>query len=114
MSLLAGETITIPSFSKTDYSYISFSTPVGVSFTSTITISFLPYASEGLLLYSAYHSSATTADFISLAMKGGFLQFRYNLGSGVNVTTSSGKLTLGEWYEVYASRTERTGLQPLS
>lgn len=100
----------MPSFMKTDYSYISFPTPVGVSFTITITFSFLPYSSKGLLLYSAYFPSATPGDFISLAVKDGFLQFRYNLGSGFIIITSSSRLSLGEWHEVYANRTERTGL----
>lgn len=102
--------ITVPSFRKTDYSHISFPTPVGMFVTSTITFSFMSYSSEGLLLYAAYHSSATTADFISLAMKDGYLQFRYNLGSGINIITSLSRLTLGQLYEVYASRTERTGM----
>ena len=105
--------ITVPSFSKTDYSHFSFSTPVGVFVTSTITFSFLAYASEGLLLYSAYFMSATTADFISLAMKDGFLEFRYNLGSGMVLITSPTRLPLMRWYEVYASRTRRTGLYPV-
>ena len=107
--IAAAEVITVPSFQKTDYSYISFPTPVGLFLTSTITFSFIPYASEGLLLYSAYRLSATPADFISLAMKDGFLEFRYNLGSGINPINSSTRLTLGQWYEVYASRTGRTG-----
>ena len=101
--------ITVPSFRKTDYSHISFSTPIGLLVTSTITFSFLPYDSEGLLLYSSYRISATTADFISLAMKDGFLEFRYNLGSGISIIKSSNRLTLGQWYEVYASRTRRIG-----
>lgn len=100
----------MPSFRKTDYSYISFPTPAGVFATSTITFSFLPYASEGVLFYSAYRSSATIVDFISLAMKNGYLEFRYNLGSGSNLIRSSSQLTLGQWYDVYASRTGRTGM----
>lgn len=106
-----GEVITIPSFRKTDYSYISFPTPVGLFVTSTITFSFVPYGSEGVLLYSAYRYSATAADFISLAMNDGFLEFRYDLGSGVNRISSASNLTLGQWYEVYASRTQKTGMQ---
>lgn len=107
--ILTAEVITVPSFKKTDYSYISFPTPINVFTSTTITFSFLPYASEGLLFYSAFRSSATTADFISLAMKNGFLEFRYNLGSGTNLVTSLSRLTLGRWYDVYASRTGRTG-----
>jgi len=107
--IVTAEVITVPSFRKTDYSHISFPTPINVFTSTTITLSFLPYASEGLLLYSAYRSSATTADFISLAMKNGFLEFRYNLGSGTNPIISSSRLTLGQWHDVYASRTGRTG-----
>ena len=100
------EMITVPSFRKTEYSYTSFPTPEELFATSTITFSFILYASDGLLLYS---SSATAADFISLAMKDGFLELSYDLGSGSDPIRSSSQLMLGQWYEVYASRTANRG-----
>ena len=77
-----------------------------------ITMSILPYTSDGLILYSA-HSTMSTIDFISLAMKDGFLEFRYNLGFMAGEfarAASPGRLTLGQWYDVYASRNTREGV----
>lgn len=43
-------------------------------------------------------------DFVSLAMVGGHLEFRYELGSGLAVLRSAEPLALGRWHRVPADR----------
>ena len=77
-----------------------------------ITLSILPFTSDGLILYSAF-SPTSTIDFISLALKDGFLELRYNLGFIAGVfahIVSPDRLILGQWYDVYASRNIREGI----
>ena len=46
-----------------------------------IEIVFKPDAKDGLLLYNGYRTDRT-GDYISLAMRDSYLEFRFNLGTG--------------------------------
>ncbi|ELW68518.1 Basement membrane-specific heparan sulfate proteoglycan core protein [Tupaia chinensis] len=48
-------------------------------------------------------------DFVSLAMVGGHLEFRYELGSGLAVLRSAEPLALGRWHRVSAERLNKDG-----
>lgn len=74
----------IPEFSGT--SYIQFPQLKHVGKTFTIDISFMPKSANGLLLYDGQLKNGR-GDFISLLLVHGFIQFRFNLGSGIaNIT----------------------------
>ncbi|XP_050441016.1 pikachurin isoform X2 [Adelges cooleyi] len=69
-------------------------------------ISFKTQSSDGLILYEGYQKYGT-ADFISIYMIGGYLEFAYNLGTGTAFLRSTKPITLDEWHRVWISRTGR-------
>jgi len=62
-----------------------------------------PEQDTGLIMYSG-----SAEDFISLAMRGGKLEFRFNLGKGKVIISTNNKLILNQWYHVEIIR---VGLQ---
>lgn len=46
-----------------------------------IDVVFKPTDSDGLLLYNGY-STDRSGDFLSLALRGGYLEYRFDLGTG--------------------------------
>lgn len=74
----------IPEFTGTSYMQFPQLKHVGKIF--TIDISFMPKSANGLLLYDGQLRNGR-GDFISLLLVHGFIQFRFNLGSGIaNIT----------------------------
>ena len=70
----------VPSFDGTSYlQYLGLRRTVLML--TEIEVVFKPDDKDGLLLYNGYRSDRT-GDYISLAMKGGYLEFRFNLGTG--------------------------------
>jgi hypothetical protein len=64
---------------------------------------------------STYHytnnktaSSITNADYISLGLVRGYLEFRFELGDGVSLVRSSQPLELNRWHKVIIERNRRT------
>ena len=78
------------------------------SFRLNITIRFRPFANNGLLLFNSF-SASETGDFVAMAMVGGYLEYRYDLGSGVAVLRSAAPLELDVWHVVVALRTGQAG-----
>ncbi|ESP03639.1 hypothetical protein LOTGIDRAFT_224298 [Lottia gigantea] len=72
-----------------------------------IEIVFKPTTGEGLLLYNGY-TKDRKGDFISLALRDSYLEFRFDLGTGPAKIRSLKPLELNVWHVV---RVERTGLQ---
>uniref|UniRef100_UPI00358F08DF basement membrane-specific heparan sulfate proteoglycan core protein isoform X2 n=1 Tax=Myxine glutinosa TaxID=7769 RepID=UPI00358F08DF len=63
---------------------------------------------HGLLLYSGARRR-NKDDFVALVLADGFVEFRYNLGSGLAVLRSVDLIRPGVWHRVRASRTGRIG-----
>jgi coxsackievirus/adenovirus receptor len=62
------------------------------------------------MIYS--HQSASggpSKDFLALSLNDGFVEFRYNLGSGTAVIRSNNRITVNEWHNTTAARTDRDG-----
>ncbi|KFM59874.1 Pikachurin, partial [Stegodyphus mimosarum] len=72
-------------------------------------IVFKPYRSNGVLFYNGYKMDGT-GDFISLNLVNGYLEFRFDLGTGVAVIRSEEPLTVGVWHTAFISRTGRDGI----
>lgn len=64
---------------------------------------------DGLILYNGY-TVDRMGDFISLALHGGHLEFRFDLGTGPAVLRSEEPITLNQWHWVKISRTGMEGV----
>ncbi|XP_029165671.1 agrin-like isoform X4 [Nylanderia fulva] len=74
-----------------------------------IEIEFKTYADNGIILYNQQKSDGT-GDFVSLAIIDGYVQFRYNLGNGPVILTSSERVTMKTFHRVAAKRFHRDGV----
>ena len=62
-----------------------------------------------LLLYNGQRLYPARGDFVALAIIGGRVEFRFDLGYGAAVVRSSRNITLGQWHTVVAERYLRSG-----
>ncbi|UXI17871.1 putative splicing factor [Sarcoptes scabiei] len=67
-----------------------------------------PNHTDGLFLYNGQKMDRT-GDFISLNLIDGFVEFRFDLGSGAAVIRSPERIAMNEWHTIHASRTGRQG-----
>jgi len=82
-TMYVGVAIRLPGFNGS--SYASYPTTVESLTTVQIHMTFLARSLEdALLLYSAYDFQGTS-DFIALAIRNGYLEFQYDLGSGYSI-----------------------------
>ncbi|VDI80814.1 Hypothetical predicted protein [Mytilus galloprovincialis] len=82
-----------------------------LSFTE-IEMVFKPISWEGLILYNGY-TNDRKGDFISLAMREGHLEFKFDLGTGPGVLRSIQHVTLNEWHHVKVTRTGLQGIMEI-
>ncbi|KAM6986486.1 pikachurin-like [Aplochiton taeniatus] len=64
-------------------------------------------APDGTLLYS---QDSDSRDFLSVILVGGFLELRFDCGSGIAVIRSEEQVTMNEWHDLWVSRTGRQGV----
>ncbi|XP_064028426.1 basement membrane-specific heparan sulfate proteoglycan core protein isoform X3 [Pogoniulus pusillus] len=102
-----GEAVSVPSFSEGG-AFVSYPPLTNVHHELRVEAEFLPLAPDGLLLFSA-GKAAPVEDFVALAMVGGHLEFRYELGSGTAVLRSTEPVALGRWHRVTAERVHKDG-----
>ncbi|XP_016158848.1 PREDICTED: basement membrane-specific heparan sulfate proteoglycan core protein [Ficedula albicollis] len=102
-----GEVVHVPSFDE-EGAFISYPPLTNVHHELRLEVEFLPLAPDGLLLFSA-GKAAPVEDFVALAMIGGHLEFRYELGSGLAVLRSAEPVALGQWHWVTAERVHKDG-----
>lgn len=75
----------------------------------SIEVEFKTYAENGIIIYDQQKLDGT-GDFISLAIVDGFVQFRYNLGNGPVILTSSERVTMKTFHRVIAKRYHKDGV----
>ncbi|CAB3372768.1 Hypothetical predicted protein [Cloeon dipterum] len=75
----------------------------------SIEMEFKTYSNDAILLYNQQNADGS-GDFISLAVVNGFVEFRYNLGSGPVVITSHEKVQLRKFHHLVARRYQRDGV----
>ncbi|XP_070168751.1 agrin isoform X6 [Polyergus mexicanus] len=75
----------------------------------SIEVEFKTYADNGIILYNQQKSDGT-GDFVSLAIVDGYVQFRYNLGNGPVVLTSSERVTMKTFHRATAKRYHKDGV----
>ncbi|XP_050524047.1 pikachurin-like [Daktulosphaira vitifoliae] len=69
-------------------------------------ITFKTQSPNGLILYEGYQKYGT-ADFISVYLINGYLEFAFDLGTGTAILRSPHIISLNEWHKVLISRTGR-------
>uniref|UniRef100_A0A0P4Z267 Agrin n=1 Tax=Daphnia magna TaxID=35525 RepID=A0A0P4Z267_9CRUS len=84
-------------------SYVSVARSFQVSQNLDLEVWFLSRSSDGMLAYSARDENGR-GDFIWLALIGGRVQFRWDLGSGAGIVTSPDRVKLFNWHRVLVSR----------
>ncbi|NXQ32876.1 AGRIN protein, partial [Alaudala cheleensis] len=93
----------IPSFGGR--SFLAFRT-MKAYHTVRISMEFRALEPSGLLLYNAQRHGK---DFISLALLGGFVELRFNTGSGTGTVTSRVPVEPGRWHQLVVTRNRRSG-----
>ena len=66
-------------------------------------LEFRTFADDGIILYSGSADGAD-ADFLSVALVDGFVEFRYDLGSGAVSIRSPERVRPGHWHRIVAAR----------
>ncbi|XP_031762630.1 basement membrane-specific heparan sulfate proteoglycan core protein isoform X7 [Xenopus tropicalis] len=102
-----GTMVNTPSFNG-DSSYISYPSLTNIHNELRVDLEFKPISPDGLLFFSG-GKAAPVEDFVSIAMVGGYLEFRYELGSGLAILRSLEPVTLGQWHKVSAERVNKDG-----
>ncbi|KGL79817.1 Pikachurin, partial [Tinamus guttatus] len=103
-------TLAIPQFNESLMSFASTPWPLEpqnyLSFME-FEVTFRPDVESGVLLYS-YDSRSK--DFLSINMVAGYVEFRFDCGSGTAVIRSEEPVSLGQWHEIRVSRTAKNGI----
>uniref|UniRef100_A0A8C7RGW8 Heparan sulfate proteoglycan 2 n=1 Tax=Oncorhynchus mykiss TaxID=8022 RepID=A0A8C7RGW8_ONCMY len=104
-----GELVTTPLFDGKD-SYIAYPPLTNIHNDLRIEMEFKPMALDGLMFFSV-GKKMKTEDFVSLEMVDGYVQFRYELGTGESqaVLRSPEPIILGQWHRVEAGRLDKDG-----
>ncbi|XP_052124491.1 basement membrane-specific heparan sulfate proteoglycan core protein isoform X6 [Frankliniella occidentalis] len=97
----------VPYFAQAPNSFMALPTLIAYM-TFNISISFKPERSDGLILYNGQQSGGS-GDFVSLGLNGGFVEFRFDVGSGPAVIRSARPVSLGHWHTVKLIRNRRDG-----
>src|SRR5688500_18497374 len=74
----------------------------------TIEIDCVSFTENVLLLYNGQTASGE-GDFVSISLKNGYVEFRFNLGSGTEILRSPQKILLGKLVKVVAKRYLKDG-----
>ncbi|XP_015793858.1 agrin-like [Tetranychus urticae] len=75
----------------------------------SIEMEFVTYSDSAILLYNG-QTGTGDGDFISLSIRKGFIEFRFDLGSGKVVLTSSKTIQLGSVIKLVAKRYLKDGI----
>ncbi|XP_068162728.1 basement membrane-specific heparan sulfate proteoglycan core protein isoform X3 [Antennarius striatus] len=93
----------MPYFAQEPLSYLTLPTIKNAYKAFNIKITFRPDNVDGMILYNGQRK-ATGADFISLGLVGGRLEFRFDVGSGMATIRDPFPLKLGEFHTVEVFR----------
>lgn len=70
---------------------------------------FKPVEADGVFFYNGYRLDGT-GDFVALLLSHGFVELRFDLGTGPAIIRSQEPVALNEWHTVFISRTGRSGV----
>uniref|UniRef100_A0A8D3EB01 Heparan sulfate proteoglycan 2 n=1 Tax=Scophthalmus maximus TaxID=52904 RepID=A0A8D3EB01_SCOMX len=89
----------MPYFAQEPLSYLTLPTIKNAYKAFSIKINFRPDSGDGMILYNGQRRT-TGADFISLGLVGGRLEFRFDVGSGMATIRDPNPIKLGEFHTV--------------
>ncbi|TMS16751.1 Basement membrane-specific heparan sulfate proteoglycan core protein [Larimichthys crocea] len=89
----------MPYFTQEPLSYLTLPTIKNAYKAFSIKINFRPDNVDGMILYNGQRRT-TGADFISLGLVGGRLEFRFDVGSGMATIRDPNPIKLGEFHTV--------------
>ncbi|XP_075331347.1 basement membrane-specific heparan sulfate proteoglycan core protein isoform X3 [Odontesthes bonariensis] len=89
----------MPYFAQEPLSYLTLPTIKNAYKAFSIKINFRPDNVDGMILYNGQRRT-TGADFISLGLVGGRLEFRFDVGSGMATIRDPNPIKLGEFHTV--------------
>lgn len=78
----------------------------------SLEVEFKTYKPDGIILYNQQRADGQ-GDFVSLALVDGYVQFKYNLGSGPVAITSLDKVQMKKFHRVVIKRYHKDGLLKL-
>uniref|UniRef100_A0A8C5CHM1 Heparan sulfate proteoglycan 2 n=1 Tax=Gadus morhua TaxID=8049 RepID=A0A8C5CHM1_GADMO len=93
----------MPYFTQEPLSYLSLPTIRNAYKAFSINITFRPDNVDGMIVYNGQRKS-TGADFMSLGLVGGRLEFRFDVGSGMATIRDPNPIKLGEFHTVELHR----------
>ncbi|KAK7884904.1 hypothetical protein WMY93_028027 [Mugilogobius chulae] len=93
----------MPYFAQEPLSYLTLPTIKNAYKSFSIKISFRPDNVDGMIMYNG-QKRTTGADFVSLGLVGGRLEFRFDVGSGMATIRDPNPIKLGEFHTVEFSR----------
>ncbi|XP_022091610.1 protocadherin Fat 4-like isoform X2 [Acanthaster planci] len=103
----SGDICEITSIGFQQGSYMEF--PVLSPEQNIITLHFTTVLPNALLIYNHDGKSTADAEFLTLEVVAGKVQFSYNLGDGVTVITTEKMVADGQWHKVEARRIGKDG-----
>ncbi|XP_040007845.1 basement membrane-specific heparan sulfate proteoglycan core protein isoform X2 [Xiphias gladius] len=106
-TLLVHERV-MPYFAQEPLSYLTLPTIKNAYKAFSIKINFRPDNVDGMILYNGQRRT-TGADFISLGLVGGRLEFRFDVGSGMATIRDPNPIKLGEFHTVELYRNHTLG-----
>ncbi|CAH1955675.1 unnamed protein product [Acanthoscelides obtectus] len=83
--------------------------PLKAYYKLSVEIEFKSYNEDGILLYNQQKADGL-GDYVSLAIIKGFVEFRYDLGSGPAVIRSLEKVETGKFHKIVIKRYHRDGM----
>uniref|UniRef100_A0A8C9YGN9 Heparan sulfate proteoglycan 2 n=1 Tax=Sander lucioperca TaxID=283035 RepID=A0A8C9YGN9_SANLU len=98
----------MPYFAQEPVSYLTLPTIKNAYKAFSIKINFRPDNVDGMILYNGQRRT-TGADFISLGLVGGRLEFRFDVGSGMASIRDPNPVKLGEFHTVELYRNHTLG-----
>ncbi|KAF3851144.1 hypothetical protein F7725_012916 [Dissostichus mawsoni] len=99
-----------PLFNETVFSYAVIPWPQSLqSYLSFMEfeLTFRPSLPDGTLLYS---DDAGSGDFLAINLVDGYVEFRFDCGSGGATIRSDEQISLDKWHELRVSRTAKSGI----
>nr|XP_037289782.1 basement membrane-specific heparan sulfate proteoglycan core protein-like isoform X27 [Rhipicephalus microplus] len=96
----------LPRFTQAPLSYMKLPTIVNAYMGFEVQITFKPEQDHGLLLYNGQQEDGS-GDFISVGLTKGYVEFRFELGSGVGYLRSHQPVQMDTWHTVQISRAKK-------
>ncbi|XP_075540319.1 terribly reduced optic lobes isoform X23 [Dermacentor variabilis] len=96
----------LPRFTQAPLSYMKLPTIVNAYMGFEVQITFKPEKDHGLLLYNGQQEDGS-GDFISVGLTNGYVEFRFELGSGVGYLRSHQPVQMDTWHTVQISREKK-------